>query len=72
MISDREFVHTNPWLVSSFDVFSVNDPTDQPEYVGMVLRCVSGRHPGTTVTFTFKLPPALAGDPGAVLSLLAQ
>lgn len=71
-MSDNEFVRTNPWLVSDIEVFSVDDPSDQPSYIGVVIKCVSQRAPIIAVTFTFKLPPQLAGEPAAALSLLAD
>lgn len=71
-MSDDEFVRTNPWLVSNIEVFSVDDPGDQPAYIGVVMKCVSQRAPMIPVTFTFKLPPQLAGEPAAALSLLAE
>lgn len=70
-LTDDEFVRSHPMPATEADATVIDDPRDQPAYVGLYITGPSSLDPRTTLRYPFKLTAAQARSLATVLTFAA-
>jgi hypothetical protein len=71
-LTDDEFVRSHPMPATEADATIIDDPRDQPAYVGVLVTGPSSLDPRTTLRYPFKLTGDQARQLAASLTVAAD